>query len=487
MEKRARTHAVIVLSVLILLISFFSSVSFGIFAERTEGREGVLVENGGVKTNTYRETDEAAEKSGSVSETDETDPEVVTDVPTGVFTENVYIADGTDTRLGKGALENKTGLAKCISNGRWIYVEDGIFRQVTGVVRSIDNGKQFYVENGYLSNVTGIVPRLLDGIEVYVENGVFREATGIAERLSDKAKLYVENGVVQRYTGYTTEIGKEEKLVYCKNGEEIPVKRTFTGVLNGKKYSNSVLVEEFQTQDWIRLMDEAYAADRVQVRNGTLSKEKWKTLREAMKVYQDVTTSYGFVALNTKTGLTVSYNSDVIYASASTIKAPYIAAICKYDLDAVKTREGDIYRALQFSDNIAYGGLFLTYGTEPIYTFAKEADSAFVLDEFGYTSMMVKDLAKLWAPMKEYLDSDGKNVSLLKDNLLIHTAADGKTFRDYYKKGWWEQTPTLAGVYNCAGSGDDWIYAVMSNHPDMFGLPQEGQEVLISALSEVIH
>ena len=487
MKERIETIPGIVLIILILVISFFSAVSLGVLTEKTEGGAGVVIENGGIKKLDLEEAEAAkaaaAESAGTKSKTK---ADVIIDVPAGVSAESIYIADGTDTRFGKETFGNKTGLVKCTSNGRWIYVEKGVFKEATGVVSRISDGKQVYVENGYFAETTGIVTRLSDGKQVFVKDGVFEPVTGVAVRIADGRKLYMEDGITQKFTGFAPLIGADT-LVYCRYGREAATNKTFTGVLDGKKYSNSVLVDAFGTQDWIRLMDEAYAGEKVQIRNGTISREKWKSLKEAMNVYKAVTTTYGFIALNTKTGLVISYNTDNVYASASTIKAPYITALCKYDAKDVQSRVSDIYRTLQFSDNLTYGALFITYGTDPIYTFAKEAQSEFVLDDFGYTSMKVKDLAKLWAPMKEYIDGEDKNVYLLHENLLVHTDKDGTSFRDYYKKGWWEQTPTLAGVYNCGGCGEDWIYAVMCNHPNMYGLPINEQEILIDALAEAVH
>ena len=68
----------------------------------------------------------------------------------------------------------------------------------------------------------------------------------------------------------------------------------------------------------------------------------------------------GYIALNTKTSKVVACNADMCIFSASTIKAPYIAALCKddapdigsweswmYDIMTTTTRPNDDVRSLR--------------------------------------------------------------------------------------------------------------------------------------------
>ncbi len=424
------------------------------------------------------------------------------------YATGVYKVDGVYQYYEDGVFSKKSGVAICISNGKQVYVKNGIFTQKTGVAKRISDGTFVYVLNGFFRKATGLATRFYDGKIVYVKNGIFKKATGLAKHLTDKKWYYVKNGVFKKATGlgqrisdgkwfyvrkgiytktsgYTTAINNYKTIVYFKNGKKIKSKKLFTGMYRGRKYSRNQLVENFKTADWLTFLNSVGSAAKLEIKGGKISDAQRKQLEAAMEGYRKKTTSFGFVAINTETGLVISYNPDQIYSSASTIKAPYVAALCKYHAKGIAGRKNDIYQTLMFSSNAHYEALVKTYGLTPVINFGNEVGVRISFADVPYTSYSPRDLARLWCAMKAYISSNDENVDLFKKNLLRHTDSNHK-LRDYYKKGWWRHSAALKGVYNCGGAGKDWIYAVMSNHPDTQGLPEATQDALITALSKAI-
>lgn len=238
-----------------------------------------------------------------------------------------------------------------------------------------------------------------------------------------------------------------------------------------------------QTKTTVKRLDSASGKAMLKIRKGKISAKKRARLKKAMKKYNAETYTYGFIAINTETGLTVSYNPDRKLFSASTIKAPYMAALCKYNVNGISKKNYQIRRVLKKSDNEIYYSMFKQYGTKPINKFLKNVNVRTSFDWEGYTKTTPRNLAKMWCGIKDYLASDSKNTELLKKNLLKHEK-DGK-FTDYYKKGWMGTQDWSGGILNCGGAGKDWVYGILSGYNGR--RPNASQDALIRALYAAVH
>ena len=79
-----------------------------------------------------------------------------------------------------------------------------------------------------------------------------------------------------------------------------------------------------------------------------------------------------FLAINTRTGESVGYQPDSQFYGASTIKAPYIAALCKYSAPGVAGWRDTMYDVITYSDNYGFNQLSSQYGTFYEQSFANE-------------------------------------------------------------------------------------------------------------------
>lgn len=98
-------------------------------------------------------------------------------------------------------------------------------------------GVQKYYENGKFTDRTGLAKRKTDGKWVYVRNGVFRKATGLVKKIQDDGKrYYVKNGVFRKYTGKAKAAVKGNSRFYTEKG----VSRFRDCGANGRLYINSL-------------------------------------------------------------------------------------------------------------------------------------------------------------------------------------------------------------------------------------------------------
>lgn len=392
------------------------------------------------------------------------------------------ISDGKWMYAKNGFFKRATGIDRRISDGKWMYVRNGFFKRINGLGRRIRDKKLLYVEGGIFKKATGIVRRIKDRKLVYVKNGIFKRSTGLAKSRLNGKWLYVENGVFKKADGHTTVIGDDSWVYFFKNGKYIKTSERFSGIYRGKCYKRSRLVDAFYKQDWIDFLDDASGAYSLQIQNGEVTGKKLEQLKEAMQTYYSRTKTYGFIAVNTETGLTISYNADESLFGASTIKAPYIASLCKYDAKGISRWKREIYRTLQYSDNDTYASLFYHFGKSPVYKFMREANVKETIGNQGYRYITARELAKLWCVIKDYLNNGTVNVSLLENNLLYHKQ-NGR-FSDYYKKGWMDPDEWSGGILNCGGSGDDWVYAIVSSY--RYSIPESAQDALVAALKTAV-
>ena len=223
-----------------------------------------------------------------------------------------------------------------------------------------------------------------------------------------------------------------------------------------------------------------------------------RELVEAIDAVEDSGYEVGFALYDVSTGITVTYNGDESYYSASSIKGPYVAGLARYDLgDSITSVSNSVSNILVYSDNASYSNLRDTYGnasfqqlvdasgavsmpsrgaTEAIRTAAASQSDASIADN-KYEFFTPNHLLALWKVCYQYLSSTEPGASWLSaqfehpETSAIHVAASslGTTWS---KAGWYPadtsgySTTVDAGVVRAQDG--DFILAVMTNKPEDF-------------------
>ncbi len=221
-------------------------------------------------------------------------------------------------------------------------------------------------------------------------------------------------------------------------------------------------------------------------------------LAHATQAIEDAGFEVGYALLDVSTGVTVSYNADAAFYSASSIKGPYVTSLVEYDLGASVTSEATrISAILQYSDNDAYTSLRKTYGTS---TFAQMAQvsGAESLPSYGATETIEAEAQKqragglsddwyefytpnqllaLWKQSYDFLTSGADGADWLArafsspETSAIHEAAGGLG-TTWSKAGWYPGSDSAYGTTVDAGvirtNSGDVVVALMTNAPEDF-------------------
>lgn len=184
---------------------------------------------------------------------------------------------------------------------------------------------------------------------------------------------------------------------------------------------------------------------------GTISSVK----RDALQRSLAGPTPVNFIAINTKTGKVVSRNADKQLYGASTIKAPYLAALCKYDAPGIGGWRGSMHNICTWSSNEDYAAIRLRYGASYLNRLCNESQVSLGGKTRGdYAMFTPRDLAKLWLTIDYYVKSGASNRGLF-------TGSFGQGA--LYKEGWmWGSQ--FGTIYHIAGIEGDVVYAVMTGY-----------------------
>lgn len=167
-----------------------------------------------------------------------------------------------------------------------------------------------------------------------------------------------------------------------------------------------------------------------------------KRLRRAISAVESGGRSVGFVMVDLRSGATVSYNANRSYYSASSIKGPYVAAICQYVPAAVNGVRGTMQQTIAVSSNEGYSALRSRFGAYPMAALQKSVGGCGFPSGRNYSYMTPKDLAKLWVGCYDYFYVHGNQHSAWARNLYtnpllsyIHGSLGGR-YTTHTKPGW---------------------------------------------------
>ena len=205
------------------------------------------------------------------------EPQVLEEEPAGEQPENkpvretgVYYENGIWRNYENGSFKKVTGIVKC-KDGKWRYLKNGEFVKATGVAKRLSDGKLLYVRNGLINKkATGLAQKLTNKKWVYVKNGVFNsKKTGLVKQVKGKQWAFVKKGkqVTNPKKIYLTKADKKAKrsnilaqvyarAIYAKVTNEKMTKKqklkaTFMYVASAKNYKEKTKrIPYYHGKDW---------------------------------------------------------------------------------------------------------------------------------------------------------------------------------------------------------------------------------------------
>ena len=118
-----------------------------------------------------------------------------------------------------------------------------------------------------------------------------------------------------------------------------------------------------------------------------------------------------FVAIDIKTGEGFSFDAGKKTYSASCLKGPYVAALCKYKPRSYKKSKWNMRRTIVISNNDTYLALRLRYGSNVMKKLMRSSGVRSFKASRRYTYVPPRDLAKLWVSVYWYFYKDKNKVS----------------------------------------------------------------------------
>lgn len=221
-------------------------------------------------------------------------------------------------------------------------------------------------------------------------------------------------------------------------------------------------------------------------------------LSAAVKAIESNGYQVGFVLKDLNTSITVSYNADSSFYTASSLKGPYVVSLVEYNLgDSYLNEDKRIADILQYSDNEAYATLRSIYGSDCFATladaagatsmsttgatdaisWAAESQSVASITDNNYEFISPNQMEALWEECYDFLSSDNEGATWLAElfenpeiSPIRSTAQSMGT--TWSKAGWYPAeseayaTTVDAGIVH-TNTGDV-VLCVMTNDPEDF-------------------
>lgn len=230
--------------------------------------------------------------------------------------------------------------------------------------------------------------------------------------------------------------------------------------------------------DLIGVLDEYATGDGLKTFKSPkgLSGDTVDAIWDALYGFWDIGASVGFTLIDLTTGAGVTYNSDTIYYSACSLKAPYSIALSEYVPSALDEWRGSFWHALDYSNNETYQAYFYNYGRWPL----DEYNEIGHVENFSWASWLAnctaEDLCRMWVVSQDYLLGDTDNAAWLRDTLGQNSAGMTRmSVAKYgagpvYAKSGWTDTARTEGCLVMDGD-HPYVCAIMSttdiDHSDL--------------------
>ena len=191
-----------------------------------------------------------------------------------------------------------------------------------------------------------------------------------------------------------------------------------------------------------------------------------KKMRRSAKV--------SFIVIDVKTGEGLASDPNRRLWSASCLKGPYVAALCKYKPKSYKQSKNLMRPTLSVSNNDTYTALRHRYGHKPMKKLRKETNAKSFKPTWRYAYIKTRDLARLWVGTYWYFYRDTNRNSKKCRKMYTHStqsfirgAMKGK-YKVYSKAGWYPgggyNVQNDAGIVMAKYKGESspYIIAVMT-------------------------
>ena len=198
-----------------------------------------------------------------------------------------------------------------------------------------------------------------------------------------------------------------------------------------------------------------------------LSSSTIDAIWDALYGFWDIGTSVGFTLIDLTSGAGVTFNSDIAYYAACTVKAPYSIALSEYVPSSLGAYSDEIWCALDYSDNETYMSYFYNYGTWPLDNYNSIAHVENFTWQSWLASYSAEDLCRLWVVSQEYLLGGSGNAAWLRNVLSNNTAQMTRSavakygVNTVYAKTGWTDTARTEGCLVMDGD-HPYVCAIMS-------------------------
>ncbi len=211
-----------------------------------------------------------------------------------------------------------------------------------------------------------------------------------------------------------------------------------------------------------------------------LSEDDKTSVDRALKKIEDNGYEAGLFVMDINTLQGFTYNADVPFYSASTVKAPYIVSVVKSNNSVLEREKSSIKSILKYSSNSSYASLRTRYGNDCFYYWTAEmpADIEEVTSDY-YQDLSPRQLAHMW--FKSYFFFESSETGALLGEMLEEPEISpiNKALSDKHKtrsKAGWYDSRSL-NVTNDAGIvyTDDRTYliVVMTTAPSDYEIVEE--------------
>lgn len=290
----------------------------------------------------------------------------------------------------------------------------------------------------------------------------------------------------------------------CLVISEAGVSAAPAAMINSQPAEQVTMTVQLENRDDITLsmleedLDALIDSDEIELSDGiTLDEETQEALSDAVSELEEAGYSVSFVLEDLNTGAQLSYQPDVMYYAASSIKAFYVASLAA-DYPQVMNAEADaMMRVILYSDNDAYEYLRNTYGKEYIRDWCLKAGVRTDIAEEMYPDYTARELAKLWAVNAVWFEDDeiGQEVSSWYESpnySIIHPYYSELGITTRTKAGWItyhddieDLETTIDGgiVYE---PGHPFLLVIMTDLPEDFDACEDLMEALGAAHDDLL-
>ncbi|MGN1388469.1 MAG: serine hydrolase [Bulleidia sp.] len=290
----------------------------------------------------------------------------------------------------------------------------------------------------------------------------------------------------------------------CLVISETGVSAAPAAVINSQPAEQVSMTMQLRERDDITLsmleddLDALIDSDEIEVSDGiTLDEQTQEALSDAVTELEESGYSVSFILEDLNTGARLSYQPDVMYYAASSIKAFYVASLAADYPQVVNAETDAMMRVILYSDNDAYEYLRNTYGKEYIRDWCLKAGVRTEIAEEMYPDYTARELAKLWAVNAVWFEDDeiGQAVSSWYESpnySIIHPYYSDLDITTRTKAGWIayndgdeDLEATIDGgiVYE---PGHPFLLVIMTDLPEDFDACEDLMDALAAAHDDML-